>query len=101
MRRFFATACLIVACLMPAAMPSRAHAGDWRFRQSYHTHRLPREWRPYFPAPPPSRSAYRPAYLTPAFGFTIQGGYRINRVQINSGNSSDTTIFHEGWFRAR
>ena len=102
MFRSLAKITLLTACLLPmtAAGPRGASASDWRFRQSYHSHHIPREYRPHFPVPQ-SRSAYRPAYITPTFGFRVQSGFRINRVQINSGTSSDTTIRHEGWFRAR
>jgi len=46
----------------------------------------------------PRRTAAKPLGLP---GFSVQGGYRFNRIQINSGTSSDTTIIQEGWFFPR
>lgn len=100
MTRTVTAICLLLAWLLLAAAPGSANAGDWRFRRSYHSHDVPREWQARFPVPH-SRSAYRPAYITPTFGIAVMGGYRVNRIQFNSGNSSDTTILYEGWLRAR
>jgi len=95
------TVCRFILCLLPAvllaAMTDRAAAGDWRFRRSYHTHQTPPQLQHRYPFPR-SRSAYRPAYPSPLPGFSAQAGFRINRIQINSGQSSDTTIIQEGWF---
>ena len=100
MRSFALTICLL-AFVTIAAMPGRdAAAGDWRFRRSYFTHRMSPEWvgRGDLPV---SRSAYRHAYPSQLPGFSVQGGFRINRVQINGGHGIDTTIIYEGWFQWR
>lgn len=91
---------ILAACFLVAFAADRAFGGDWRFRRSYYTHEIPRELAQRYPYPP-SRSAYRPAYISPYPGFTVQGGFRINRIQINSGSSSDSTYIYEGWFRQR
>jgi hypothetical protein len=34
-------------------------------------------------------------------GFSVRGGYRIKRLYLRSGNSSDTTIYRGDWFDTR
>ena len=74
-----------------------SQAGEWMFRRSYYSHQVPPEIELQNPTPR-SRSAYRGAYVGINPGFSIQGGYRFNRVVINSGNSSDVTILRRNWF---
>ncbi len=90
----------LTVSVVAVCVAQEATAGDWQFKRSYYTHQIPREFQAQFP-PPPSRSAYRPAYMSPYPGFSLQGGYRINRIQINSGLSSDVTIQYESWLRER
>jgi hypothetical protein len=100
MRRIGLIICLLLGVFSLIATAPLADAADWRFRRSYFSHQLPPEW--YAPGElPRSRSAYRPAYPNQLPGFSVQGGYRFNRIQINSGQSSDTTIIQEGWFFPR
>ena len=91
-----AAICLLLAFAVLSADGRTAAAGDWRFRRSYFSHRTSPQMQAAYP-PPRSRSAYRPAYVSQMPGFSFESGYRINRIQINVGNSSDTTIIREGW----
>lgn len=97
---------ILALCVLLAFAAEQVFGGppapprDWRFRQSYFTHEMPREMQSRYPLPQ-SRSAYRPAYVGHLPGFSVQGGFRVNRIQINSGNSSDSTYLYEGWFRSR
>jgi len=112
MRHIGLTICLLLAAFSLSAPDvaaadldgaSAAHpfgAADWRFRRSYFSHHVPAEYYAHDELPR-SRSAYRPAYPNTLPGFSVQGGYRFNRIQINSGTSSDTTIIQEGWFFPR
>lgn len=84
----------------PVLAQEPAAVRDWRFGRSYFTHEMTRAEQARYPLPQ-SRSAYRPAYVGHLPGFSIEGGFRINRIQINSGSSSDSTYIYEGWFRAR
>lgn len=98
-RRFFLIA-FAVAAIYLLSFTSQANAGDWMFRRSYHTHAVPQEFRRQYPLPE-SRSAYRPAIVGSSYGISIQSGYRIHRVFLRSGNSTDTTILREAWIRVR
>ena len=77
-----------------------ASAGDWIFRRSYFTHTVPPHLRRHYPLPQ-SRSAYRQAYVGDSPGFSVQWGYRINRIIMRSGSSTDVTIIRENWLRVR
>lgn len=100
MHRIGLTICLLLSFAAVTALGTDADAADWRFRRSYFSHQMPQEW--YARADlPQSRSAYRAAYPNPLPGFSSQVGMRFNRIQINSGRSSDTTIIQEGWFQQR
>ncbi len=99
MNRFSLIYCLFIGLAASSSLTLReAAAGDWRFRRSYFSHQLSPEWYGSNDLPR-SRSAYRAAYPNLLPGFSVQGGYRINRIQINSGTSSDTTYLREGWFQ--
>lgn len=98
-RRWFLIAFAIAAFALLSTAQS-AQAGEWRFRRSYFTHAVPEQLRAQYPLPQ-SRSAYRRAVVGNLPGFSVQGGYRINRIFIRSGDSTDTTIIREGWFRVR
>jgi hypothetical protein len=100
MQRIGLTICLLLVLSSQPALLSDAVAADWRFRRSYFSHHVPPDLYAYDELPR-SRSAYRAAYPNRLPGFSAQGGFRINRIQINSGLSSDTTIIHEGWFQER
>jgi hypothetical protein len=99
MRLIEMTICLLLGLAALDATAPQA-AADWRFQRSYFSHRMPPDYYTYVDLPR-SRSAYRPAYPNPLPGFSAQGGFRFNRIQINSGTSSDTTIIHEGWLQWR
>lgn len=73
---------------------------DWRFRRSYFSHHVPDDLRDQYPVPR-GRGAYRPAYYGFQPGFSVQGGFRVNRINIFSGTSNDTTVIYEGFFRGR
>ena len=83
--------------LAGASMPAETQAGDWMFRRSYYSHELPTGTKIDYPLPN-SRSAYRRPWVARGFGYSTRGAYRINRMQLRSGNSVDTTIFYEGRF---
>ncbi len=88
---------------------SPVFADGWMFRRSYYSHSAPRATasqlarsQPGYshfanepPTGPPSRFAYRRPYISNRPGFSVRGGFRVNRVQINSGLSSDYTVFYE------
>lgn len=80
------------------AWPMSATADDWMFGRSYYSHRVPEELRDAWPRPE-SRSAYRRPYLGTTPGFSISGGYRINRTFLRSGNSTDLTVYRQDWVR--
>ncbi|MEX0725239.1 MAG: hypothetical protein WD065_03160 [Planctomycetaceae bacterium] len=90
--------CAILAGFSLAA--GKAHAEDWMFRRSYYSHVVPGE-RPNPADVPEIRSAYRRAYVNTQPGFAVRGVYRINRINVWSGNSNDTTYVREGWFNER
>lgn len=89
-----------VAAIAVLSKVESANAGDWIFRRSYYSHAVPPHLRARYPLPH-SRSGYRRALIGTLPGFSVQGGYRINRIFLQSGNSSDLTIIREGWFRVR
>ncbi len=82
----------------PIAWPVSAVADDWMFGRSYYSHRVPEELQDAYPRPV-SRSAYRRPYLGTTPGFSISGGYRINRIFLRSGNSTDLTVYRQDWVR--
>lgn len=75
---------------------SNVRAANWMFRPSFYSHAPVPGLLEQYPRPK-SRSAYRRAYVGRGFGFSVRSGYRINRSFLRSGNSTDTTIYHEGW----
>lgn len=79
---------------------SDAKASDWMYRRSYYTHDVPPE-EAGFQSYPPSRSAYRRAYVNTTPGFAVRGGYRYNRILMRDGSSSDLTVIREDWFQVR
>ncbi|GAB4142788.1 MAG: hypothetical protein Tsb009_13380 [Planctomycetaceae bacterium] len=89
-----------IAAIFILSLTDDVHAGDWRFQRSYYTHAVPEHLQQQYPLPE-SRSAYRPAVVGNLPGFSIQGGYRLNRIFLRSGNSTDLTIIREGWYRVR
>lgn len=94
---------LICAFLLSAAAYSNAEvwaADGWMFRRSYYSHEVPAEVQAQLPLPE-SRSAYRPAVTGFGPGFAIRGGYRINRIFLQSGQSTDLTVIRQGWFDVR
>ncbi len=76
---------------------SETQGADWMFRRSYFSHEIPEELADKYPRPK-SRSAYRRAFARNDTGFSIRGGYRINRIQLRSGTSTDITVIREDWF---
>jgi len=96
MRVWLAAICLTFVALS-AATPMQAE--DWMFRRSYFSHELPPSIAARYPRPA-SRSAYRIPYAR-GDGFAVRGGYRINRIYLQSGNSTDTTYIYENWFGFR
>lgn len=92
---------LIAGCTITALLfNSRAmRADDWEFRPSFYSHQ-PNPYLESIAPRPASRSAYRVPYFGAGPGFAIRGGYRYNRVAIQSGNSFDVTIFRQNWFEA-
>ena len=89
----------LLSMLAPVSSP-RALASDWMFRRSYFSHKISRADAKRFPRPR-SRSAYRRAVTNFQPGFAIRGGYRINRIFMRSGNSTDLTILREDWYDLR
>lgn len=97
--------CLAAVCLTA----SPVFADGWMFRRSYYSHTATnatasrsaqsQSGHSHFvnepPTGPPSRFAYRRPYISNRPGFSVRGGFRINRIQINSGLSSDYTVFYE------
>ena len=98
-RRIILMTIAIVAIII-LSMAESVQAGDWIFRRSYYTHAIPNHLQHQYPAPQ-SRSAYRPALIGNTPGFSIQGGYRIQRVFLRAGNSTDLTVTRESWYRER
>ena len=98
-RRWILIAFAVTAIAVLSSANS-ANAGDWIFRRSYYTHEVPPHLRAQYPLPY-SRSAYRRAVVGTLPGFSVQGGFRINRIFLRNGNSNDTTIIREGWFQLR
>ena len=85
-------------CGLPEA---GAEAADgWMYRRSYYSHEIPPEVQQTLPMPE-HRSAYRPAVTPYGPGFAIRGGYRINRIFLQSGLSTDLTVIRQGWFDVR
>ena len=70
------------------------------FRRSYFSHVPSADVKVDYPLPR-SRSAYRRAWVAAHPGFSARGGYRINRIQLRSGSSVDTTVILEDWFEIR
>jgi hypothetical protein len=95
-KRFAVLACGV--CWLSAMPTAETRASEWMFRRSYYSHNLPPEYAAHFPRPR-SLSAYRRPYVGTGPGFAVRGGYRINRVFLRSGNSTDTTILYESWFQ--
>ena len=92
---------LLIALLLSIYPTAEVFAADgWMFRRSYFSHELPREVAETLPRPE-SRSAYRPAVVNYGPGFAIRGGYRINRIFIRSGQSTDLTVIRQDWFDIR
>jgi len=86
-----------VTLTLCAATPTQA--ADWMFQRSYFSHELPPSIAARYPRPS-SRSAYRIPYAR-GNGFAVRGGYRFNRIYLQSGNSTDTTYIREDWFGFR
>ncbi len=87
--------------LLTASAPAALHAEDWMFRPSFYSHEIPPEMADRIPNPAHqwlTHPAYRPAYLSNRPGFSVNGGFRYNRVYIQSGNSSDLTVYRRNWF---
>ncbi|QDU81643.1 hypothetical protein Pla110_33870 [Polystyrenella longa] len=82
--------------LVFTGVESEAADGSWMYRRSYFSHAPEPHGEIHYPQPE-SRSAYRKAYHGVNPGFAVTGGYRVNRVQLRSGNSVDTTVQYEGW----
>src|SRR5262245_32205335 len=78
-------------------LPSTAQAEDFLFRRSYYSH-VANDGLDALAPIPTNRSAYRYPITSSGPGFAIRGGYRINRMVIQSGNSYDVTIFRQNWF---
>jgi len=89
----------IVAFVLLGILPA-VQADGWMFRRSYDSHDVPPEVADSFPRPE-SRSAYRPARVSYGPGFAIRGGYRINRIFMRSGQSTDLTVIRQDWFDIR
>lgn len=80
------------------ALPSSTtQAEDFVFRRSYYSH-VANDGLDALAPSPNNRSAYRFPITSSGPGFAIRGGYRINRMAIQSGNSYDVTIFRQNWF---
>ena len=75
-----------------------ASAGSWLFQPSYFSRGVPAETRQHIPQLN-GRSAYRRPYVQLNPGGSVRGGYRINRIQIQSGNSLDTTYIRENFYQ--
>ncbi|WP_145263227.1 hypothetical protein [Calycomorphotria hydatis] len=73
---------------------------EWMFRRSYFSHDVPPEIASTLPTPQ-SRSAYRPAFVNPNVGISVSGGWRYNRVVIQSGQSRDTILLRRGFVRVQ
>lgn len=95
---FFAAAVGLLLTLFVS--PVEVRAERWMFRRSYFSHIVPAELQRVSPRPN-SRSAYRRALVGTSPGFSVQGGYRINRIFLRSGNSTDLTVIREDWVRYR
>jgi hypothetical protein len=91
---------IAIVSIIILSMSESVQAGDWVFRRSYYTHAIPKHLQHQYPAPE-SRSAYRPALIGNTPGFSVQGGYRIQRVFLRAGNSTDLTVTREGWYREK
>ena len=89
---------LLLGCTFSllGAGTNAAQAEDWAFRRSYFTHELP-PGELFAGAPMPiSRSAYRIPYVPHYPGVTVQSTWRLNRVQLRSGASTDTQFLWQG-----
>ena len=83
-----------------AGVTSEAQAEHWMCRRSCYSHQMPPEVAARYPRPL-SRTAYRPTFMRSGPGYTVRGGYRIKRLYLRSGNSTDTTVYREDWFDVR
>lgn len=79
-------------------IPETSHAADWMYRRSYYSHQLPPEAQAYYPQPE-MRSALRRPFVGMTPGFAARGGYRINRILLRSGNSTDLTVIYNDWYQ--
>ncbi len=94
-RQLIISAAWLALVVLPAA---NVTAEGWMFRRSYYSHAVP----PQAGLPlPESRSAYRPAAVHYTPGFAVRGGFRINRIFIRSGQSTDLTVIRQDWFDVR
>jgi hypothetical protein len=91
-RRAIVLSCYVAAILLA----NGARADDWIFRPSFYSHQPNPALEAIAPRPL-SRSAYRLPVIGMNPGFAIRGGYRYNRMAIQSGNSYDVTIFRNDW----
>ncbi len=73
-------------------------AGSWLFQPSYFSRGVPAETRQHIPQLN-GRSAYRRPYVQLNPGGSVRGGFRINRIQIQNGNSLDTTFIRENFYQ--
>ena len=86
--------------LLSSAMTQNVQADKWMFRRSYYSHVIPENMQHKYPRPV-SRSAYRRPVVRHRSGFAIRGGYRFDRMILQSGNSTDVTVYRESWFDVR
>ncbi|MCA9040992.1 MAG: hypothetical protein KDA65_11640 [Planctomycetaceae bacterium] len=91
---------ILAGCLLAlifCGSASEAADGSWMYRRSYFSH-APDPYSEIQYPQPVSQSAYRPAYHGVHPGFAVKSGYRINRIQFQTGSGGfDTTIQYEGW----
>jgi hypothetical protein len=90
----------LMTCIVASfLLSSGASAEDWVFRPSFYSH-APNPALEAMAPRPLGRSAYRVPVIGAGPGFAIRGGYRINSMVLQSGQSVDMTIFRQGWFEA-
>lgn len=95
MSRIATFAVLVLATLGTTAS---VEASTWMFQPSYFSQGVPARTKAHIPSLN-GRAAYRRPFVNLAPSGSVRGGYRFNRVQIQSGNSIDTTFIRENFYQ--
>jgi len=95
---------LIAGCCLVLSLElttDKVQAGGWMYRRSYFSGSTPNgQPTPLIPNLR-SRWAYRRPLVGTGYGFAARGGYRYNRIFLQSGQSTDLTVIREDWYDVR